>query len=187
MIPDHQGTRIWLLEAVSLQWCTWRHTLLGIVLSFGKRINVFNLTPKSVVQLKAISIKYNWIWVWCYSTFSWLFDLWYSIEPNKLSFNWMQILLSQIFLTIPCNCAASSPWINQNLLTRLVCTKCGRYYVALSIDICLWHWCAQHPKIPIFYLTTQTPSSENDTTFLLKTIFLDTLYLVDWQHIKLGL
>ena len=25
-----------------------------------------------------------------------------------------------------------SPWINQNLLIRLVCTTCGRYYVALS-------------------------------------------------------
>ena len=86
--------------------------LLGIVLSFAKRIDVFNWTPKSVFQLKAISIKYNWIWMWCYFTFSWVSNLWYSIEPYsiepiKLSFNWMQIMLSQIFLTIPCNCA---PW-----------------------------------------------------------------------------
>ena len=29
----------------------------------------------------------TWILVWCYSTFSWVFDLWYSIEPIKLSFN----------------------------------------------------------------------------------------------------
>ena len=58
---------------------------------------------------KPFLLSINWIWMWCYFTFSWVFDLWYSIEPYsiepiKLSFNWMQIMLSQIFLAIPCNC-----------------------------------------------------------------------------------
>ena len=84
------------------------HCLLCLLCFNGFRIcdQLMDLQSCYDARYATASKMVTWIWVWCYSIFSWVFDLWYSIEPIKLSFNWMQILLSQIFLTIPCYCTA---------------------------------------------------------------------------------
>ena len=149
--------------------------LLGIVLSFAKTINVFNWTPKRVFQLIAISIKHNWIFMWCYFIFSWVFTLWYSIEPYSiepinLSFNWMQILLSQIFLTIPCNCAAWTactlyclcpvPTLISFVFTKTFSQYNSPHYNTTSYQILFHLWSNQSNKLITMFPDNQISTDE---------------------------
>ena len=72
--------------------------LLGIVLSFAERINVFNWTPKSVFQMKAISFKYKlnmdvmllyfqlgiWFMVFNWTLFNWTHQIVIQLDANYI-------------------------------------------------------------------------------------------------------
>ena len=69
----------------------------------------FNWITYYGVQLNTTNHYANWIYTAVNSTFNWVLISYHSIEHPKLSFNWMQILLGQIFFNAHCKCAARQP------------------------------------------------------------------------------
>ena len=119
----------WTFEVCDMKWTVliWRAATSDLVAqwefsnwSHTNFVYLPNSTNNSV-QLNTTKQCTNWIYIDINSTFSCVFNFHHSIEPPKLFFNWMQILLGQIFFNAHCKCAAGPVWWQQRNYNMITC------------------------------------------------------------------